>query len=83
MTSKGSHNRGPRVSDEQKLTVVMQRNLARLLDAEQRGVASLNMSTVQALGLDRRGLIVARMNFHRGMDCSLTAAGRAKAQALS
>lgn len=65
-----------------KLSTVMERNLRRLYGVEQRGGKGLNLRTSEADSLERRGLVVARFNVHRGVDCVLTTEGRRVAREL-
>lgn len=73
---------GLRIAQTQKLSSTMERNLRRVYGAEQAGLARFNLSTTEALSLERRGLVTGRMNYNRGRDVQLTTAGRWKARDL-
>lgn len=60
----------------------MERNLRLAYAREEQGTTWTNLSTTQALSLERRGLATGRMNMRRGRDVTLTLAGRRIAREL-
>lgn len=73
---------GLRVAQTQKLSSTMERNLRLARKREELGTAWTNLSTTQALGLERRGLVTGRMNMRHGRDVVLTPEGRRVAREL-